>query len=689
MLAHWAKGLMWGLVALPVFADVYPSTGTAWVLPGGWADPLATSYFDTADEVKEWEATHADIVFGSMKDVDTNLEMIAMGYMYTQKLDCRPGRRSAWLSKHTAEEGIDMEDGFLHFSEDTVLSVNTPSSGLDYLLEGKPYHLLLIRNDQFSTARLPLTLQPEDEIVVFSSYPFDALDVQATATPLVKRNLSDDEGNIAGWKKLKVDWELNIGADKKGISQSISGKLVLTKSWLSAWPYYRQRKLNSGKAGLDEGLKTWMVKLSWAQETTLNSLAIKPWLLLDNQQMTIPGWDATNDANGDGYVNDREFSKRANTRASARFRHQARLIPTVNMWPGTCWHRVNFANEKFNDLHANWYREDWQQQGLSGAYNDDMAKLLGANQFEVTSGGGIIEIPHKAGTEAAESAYAIKLAAFLQQIKKKTQTQWLAANISELNLWHYSAWPPELQNVVDVWLREHYLTPAMGLERLQQSWDSFALSKAGDKSLIMASMKGGMSELKPSEPDAWHRDIETGLALYYLFNLPGYTYYHSWNQTYVYGSGNTSLKNWYRAGIPKNWAYQPSAMLEVDIGHPEVAPKGYKTVFWDNKNAKVKSTAYLITDIPIRPADWFWLYRAGWFGAIPKEGVIARSYSDGLVLYRGVRERNDKSFLMAKPLRVSLPGEYQRVSYDGSLSEPLSYIEIGGYEGVVLKKVNN
>ncbi len=42
--------------------------------------------------------------------------------------------------------------------------------------------------------------------------------------------------------------------------------------------------------------------------------------------------------------------------------------------------------------------------------------------------------------------------------------------------------------------------------------------------------------------------------------------------------------------------------------------------------------------------------------------------------------------MLAKPLRVSLPGEYQRIYYDGSLGEPVRYIELGGYEGVVLKK---
>jgi len=693
MLWRWVKVVAGLLLACPVMAQVYPSTGTAWVLPGSWDEPLATSFFNTAQDVKDWELSHADIIFGSMQDVDTNRQTIAVGYMYSQKLDCRPGKQSAWLSKQASLSGIDMEDGFLHFAEDTRLEVEKASSGLDYLLEGQPYHLLLVRNNQFSTARLPLTLQPDDEVILFSSYPFDAIQLRADGSPLLKLNMTDEKGNVAGWKKAKVDWSGTKGDMASDLYQSdqeqqiLTGQIDLKDHWQSAWPYYQGRKLNSGHIGLDNGLKTWMVKLAWPEEVRLSALSIQPWLRLEPQQLLLPGWDPDNDKDRNGYVDATEFRDRINVKASARFRHQARLIPAGHMWPGTCWYRVNFSNDAFNKLHSRWYHYDWQKQGLSGAYNDDMAKLLDKNQFTVLEGGKLSELPLQAGTAEAATEYAIQLAGFLQLVKKKTQTNWLAANISELNLWHYSVWPVQLREVVDLWLREHYLTPAMGLLRMQQAWETFALAKAGDKSLIMSSVKGGRSELTPSSDDAWQRDIETGLAQYYFFNLPGYTFFHSWNQSYFYGSGNTTLRTWYRQGIPKNWVYQPTGMLEIDIGLPSGIPKGYKAVTWENKGDKAKTTASSISDIPLRPANWFWLYRSGWFGDFPKEGVIARRYSEGLVLYRGINERNNKGFLLAKPLRVSLPGEYQRIYYDGSLGEPVRYIELGGYEGVVLKKV--
>ncbi|UTV29319.1 hypothetical protein [Photobacterium atrarenae] len=676
--------------ACQVYAQVYPSTGTAWVLPGGWDEPQATSYFDTADAVKQWEGRHADLVLGSLHDPEMNQKLITMGYIYSQKLNCRPGNQSAWLSAEAARQDLDIEDGYLHFAEDTVLAVKQFSRGLDYLLEGQPYHLLRVRDQQFSTARLPLTLQPGDALIAMASYPFDRVQVTALSPPEVARAVTDDAGHVGDWAPVEITWQSDIGAQKQLIQ---SGRLHQPGHWRSVQAVEQGRALNSGKRGLELGLRTWMIRLQWPTATRVHSVRFQPWLQRTpqgaQQSLMIPGWDGQNDRNRDGYIDDDEFAARVNPNASARFRHQARLIPAGHLWPGACWYRTNFADPVWNRLRAGWYQADWKRQGLSGGYNDDMAKLLGKNQFQVTEGGLIAELAQRAGTAEAAATYAAQQADFLQLVKQRTGTGWLAANISRLNLWHDSVWPAKLRAVVDLWLREHYLHPAMGLARMQQGWDIFALGKAGDKSLIMASVKGGRSHLAPASVRAWQQDIETGLAQYYFFNLPGLTYYHSWNQTYLYGSGNTTLRNWHREGVPKNWAYQPTGMLKVDIGRPISPPGGYKLVQWVNGDKQVKSTATQFGEVSLMPANWFWLYRKGWLGAVPDEGVMARRYSDGLVVYRAVKAHDEQRFLLAEPLRVSLPGEYQRVFYDGSLSEPIRYLELGGYEGAVLKRVSS
>ncbi|OAN14344.1 hypothetical protein A3K86_12165 [Photobacterium jeanii] len=695
-----------GLIA-PCNAQVYPSTGTAWVLPGHWEAPLTTAALDTAEDVKQWEAQHADLVFGSMRDPSINRQMITIGYMYSQKLDCKPSKPSAWLSAAAKEAGVEFEDLYLHFANDTLLAAPKLSQGVDYLLQGQPLHQILLRDGNYATARYPLMIQPDDELILISSYPFDTLNIQAGVAPQVMQGIpayrfsspiTETQANavtsvkqnsglkrssgLARWQSVHADWQ-----QQQGYWQ---GKLELNHPWRSSHASIDGRAINTGLASLQQGLQVWMVKLSWKVATKLDSVGFQPWLKQQQGALMIPGWDSANDINQDGYVSDSEFSTRKNQTASARFRHQARLIPAGHMWPGTCWYRVNFGNPKLNALHADWYAYDWQQQGLTGAYNDDMAKLLGNNQFVVNQGGLISELNTVAGGSEISRHYAEQMAAFLALVKQKTQTRWLAANISELNLWHYQGWPASLRHVMDVWLREHYLTPAMGLNRLYRYWDNFALAQQKDKSLIMASMKGGRSQRVPLLPAAWHQDITTGLALYYLFNLPQQTYYHSWNSSFYYGSGNTDEANWYRQGVPKNWAYQPSEMLAVDIGEPVPPPKGYRVVYWRDefagKTHTVKTTSSQFNGIAVTPANWFWLYRSGWGSNFPRHGVIARQYSQGLVLYRAMDEANNVSFTQTDPLRVSLPGDYQRVLADGTLGEAVRYIELSGYEGVVLKK---
>lgn len=495
----WLGGL---LLLLPDgLAQVYPSTGTAWVLPGSWQDSVIDGKPASAKQLKLWENQHADIVFGSMQDRAMNQSMNAMGYMYAHKFDCRPGKQEAWFSQQAFRSGVDIEDAYLHFAEDTQLLVDKPSSGLDHLLDGQPYHLLLVRDNQYSTARLPIELQADDQLILISSYPFDSFELNTSAIPEISRHAVDGAGAVGHWQPLAVSWHDKTGTDSQ------LGQFSLDQPWPSVFPRFEGRELNSGEPGLASGLRVWMLELSWAQASQVESLVIAPWLEMTRSEeqlaLAIPGWDPANDKNNDGYINESEFASRANSKASARFRHQARLIPAGYLWPGTCWYRVNFLDGAINKLHAQWYQQDWQQQGLAGAYNDDMAKLLGSNQFKVLSGGKIDELPYVAGSEQAEYEYALQLAGFLQQVKSLTGTQWLAANISELNLWHYAPWPPELREVIDVWLREHYLTPAIGLNRLQRYWDNFALASQQDKSLIMPRPKGG-------EASCHHRALQLG-----------------------------------------------------------------------------------------------------------------------------------------------------------------------------------
>lgn len=672
-------------------AQVYPSTATAWVLTGYWEPPTGTPEFHSIQDVQRWEARHADAVFGSLSDAELNKKTIAMGYMYAQKLDCKPDEQQGWLRKQAYQQGQDPEDGYLHYQNDTQLTLPVYSKGLDYLLNGESVLSVVNRNNVVATARYPLNVNSSEEIFFHAGYPFENIVVTSDAHPDIFITVSDEDGNIARFEKADVLW---IQRENKWYGR-------INARWQATTPMYQGLSLNTGNKALEAGYRSWTVALRWSHNSNIQDVKIDPWLHAVKSKsagkaatMLFPGWDPKNDPNGDGYVDDDEFLSRSNLSASARFKHQSRVIPTGNMWPGSCWYRTNLNNKTFNQHHANWFKYDWQRQGLAGAYNDDMAKLFRSDQFDVLFGGKILEVPIMAGTVKAANVYADQLADFFELVKQTTGSKWLAANISELNLWEYSGWPKALRNVVDVWLREHYLSPSIGLTRLQSYWDNYALAALGDKSLIMTTTRGGKSQQAPLNKAAWESDIYTGLALYYLFNIPETTYYHSWNQSYIYGSGNTfadpnNLANtiWYQSGVPKNWAYQPQKVLAVDIGQPTVMPSEAEAVSWHSKTGEAITNETTIEGIALEPAHWFWLYRKGWLKRdIPKDGVVARQYTQGLVLYRGAKYRNQMAFYDIEPIQVTLPGTYQRVHYDGTLGDPIKTITVKGYEGIILKK---
>ncbi|MCV6021468.1 hypothetical protein OFO93_33725, partial [Escherichia coli] len=65
--------------------------------------------------------------------------------------------------------------------------------------------------------------------------------------------------------------------------------------------------------------------------------------------------------------------------------------------------------------------------------------------------------------------------------------------------------------------------------------------------------------------------------MFYLNYHPERSYFNQWNNGYLYGSNNTTSDNFWKAGVPKNIAYQPSTLLAIDLGTPaNQIPDGYQ-----------------------------------------------------------------------------------------------------------------
>ena len=115
------------------------AVGTAVVLPGQHEAGVDLSGSPlSANAVIDWEITNSDIVFGAYADKADNERAMTIGYMYNQVMAMNSGWLENDLRNQAELEGLNFEDYFLHFSEDTVIAEVDKTHGEKTLLNRKP-----------------------------------------------------------------------------------------------------------------------------------------------------------------------------------------------------------------------------------------------------------------------------------------------------------------------------------------------------------------------------------------------------------------------------------------------------------------------------------------------------------------------------------------------------------------------
>jgi hypothetical protein len=467
---------------------------------------------------------------------------------------------------------------------------------------------------------------------------------------------------------------------------------------------------------------------NYTQRPILSYVRTRAWITLDASgpyagKVRIPGWDPANDVNGDGYVDDTEFASLVNPLATARFRHEARVAPIGVMWsPTSTFCRPNLWNPNYAMLQGQTLKAAWTQQQAIGAYQDDAALLLGAGVFPVLSGGALWETNGNVQDDAVNLDYRDHFLQEFQTIKTATGTHWLGANLGNTFI---DSFLRPYNNVLD-WLNlesEYWDSTAIsnGLGVAGQ-WYIPAYAARGIKSMMSTQVKSfGLLSVLPNTQDSWERAITVLLAKAYLVQVPGYSYFNVWNNGFYYGSGNTWLGagSYYKAGVPMNYAYQPSRLLSVDIGQPSnQIPGGYTPMYWEDltnynylgrsTDATIKDPLNLAATLPVVPTYSFVLYSRNsdpysknqfatgegnpasnqmvdW----PGDMVIARQYTRGLVVVRLSQFGGLADFAGyisdANQITVTLPKAYCRANYDGTLGPLTTQITLRGYEGAILQ----
>lgn len=522
------------------------------------------------------------------------------------------------------------------------------------------------------------------------------------------------------WKP-PVDWQIAAYADGSG--RSYGGGMFF------------------GNPLLYKGGIAYAIRLKWmppssttsTESPILNELKQRRFIRYSNPNSNgnlqiVPGWDSENDWNQDGYLDDEEYAHLKNPKATARMRHESRAFTIGQMWSArssSC--RVNVWNEDLSRYLATWMKKTWNEQGLQGAYNDDLLKMLGPSEFPITKGGHLAEAPAssigtgRANDTMVSDAFQIQFTKILALIKAMTKSKWISGNISGANLFASSS--PSLRAfipVLDVFLREDYLMSSIGLTGyfgIQKMWDTAAYAAAGKVNVIQGMIRYGAVRLvNATTPANWQHDLTSLLAQYYLINIPKFTTYQSWGNGYYYGSANTLAPyNYHTSGIPLNIAFQPTKMLKVDIGIPITKPEeltelghvrefmayqtrtnqplnSYTVIGFTNESRVVHPEVSSFGYLEVIPTYIYYLQRSmkDHPQIKPTECVLAREYTKGLVLYRTDVYGNSVTFLKSSVL-VTLPKgkTYRRVNFDGSL-DPVSVngtVTIFGYQGAIFVAV--
>lgn len=318
--------------------------------------------------------------------------------------------RDKWLAmqNYCAANGQDFERMFLHFSEDTRTHLNNDTPAY-YLLSGGGYGTAYTYtggalNDQSywatgSDAGTSTTFCPAVGDMVYAGHydKFSAVDIALSQVA--------SSGWNAAWEYLRTDSTWAALSVTDGTNHMTQAGLVrftppVDWGWRSVGGnrnYWVRARCTQSAATPPKWRHLW-------KESYCASGGGGGWFI-------VPGWDSRNDANGDGYVTDSEFSARVNTNCSARFKYQAR-VPTF-YW-NSQRNAANVGDPLYRQLSADWQlgrcnADFGGGQHLSGIFEDnctfqdgsvrvlsdttDLADSLRVGLYTCTTGGHILEYP--------------------------------------------------------------------------------------------------------------------------------------------------------------------------------------------------------------------------------------------------------------------------------------------------------
>ncbi|CAM4200029.1 hypothetical protein [Vibrio agarivorans] len=718
--------------------------GTAIILPGLHEESQDLDGNSmSAAEVIDWETENSDIVFGSFAERHFNEQVQAVGYMYNQKLDVNGGWLEDSLRNDALLKGVDYEDYFLHFSEDTILAEVNSTHGENTLLNRKPTIVgytvsedhagFLLYQQPPWNADVFEHHQQGGALFVYHTEQFDRITFKLASTALDGSisieypSATDSQGRVTRWSTLEIKKDKTVGLTQSG---TVTWQLPL--DWVRATTHDGSGSSYGGgqyfgSTYVRDGGLSYVLRIRWHNTNSsdprpiLNEVKLKnsfptvkpeqaPAVTSDGKTIQrwrkVRGFDKSADLNNDNYLSWNEYKNRSNRNATARFRWESRVVPFGKMWnQNSSWALTHLANPDYLQAMHSYYQSEWQQVGLNGAYNDDTNKLLGSNQFYVFSGGHVQELDSIVGSSEADQIYQQQFAGFLKSLSELAPDALISVNVGTANLQGRNG-QNHLSDAASLYLREHYLFPSTGFSGyagLAKFWDNSALAAKGKRVIFQASTRYGRVQYFGTSKENWQADQYSSLAAYYLNHHPQRSYFNQWNNGYQYGSDNTTESNYWKVGVAKNIAYQPTHLLNIDLGEPaNFVPQGYTPIPMMMSTSTPAPADYTIVgdasmqnlthhDLPngaisVTPTHTYFLYQSerAVVNGGPEEMVLAREYTKGRVLYRTDFFGKNSEYYSAAPITIQLDTAMRVVDATGAMSDYVNEVTLQGYEGLFL-----
>ncbi len=502
----------------------------------------------------------------------------------------------------------------------------------------------------------------------------------------------DASGMVTQWATLPSVVDGTTGLSRSG---TVSWSLPASPAWVA------------GKADIGKAPRRYWIRIRVTAPFTTGAVvqgASLPERSLYTQEvyasrylLIVSGWDPQNDVNGDQYLDDAEFASLRNPNATARWPAQARVVRAG--WQGALNYVINWARTELRQVAREHFYDVYlaiPDERVYGLFSDSLVMSVPSPMLSAA-----VESADVAGWEGNWLEAHRSMRAGGKKVGGNLGTYEVYAPLSQQQAYLDNGFYTHLYN--DYVMHEHYPQGRI-YQTTETSFRRRLLNismetGAGLEQVLQFNMAGEALQRIGGGTDAvaWRRFQEHALAFFYLVQHPQRSYLNIW-RTAFYGA---DIEETPIGTMPKPMAYQPTAMLRVDIGQPaNEIPVGFTPVtltyreggtFPDNIVVGDSATPVLNSNFPKlagKPVYTTYVFALD-SGTLPNRPttsftIFARKYTKGLVLLKMTSRTDLQDTGDASATTHPLPGVYRRVNWDGTLGEPITQITLRGMEGAIL-----